>query len=100
MIDIDMEFERKLYEKLSVLRPIIKKGSIEILYRLNKEKKIKIGDFSRKYQMHSDTVKQASEALREMGLIIFEREGRKKNLILTEKGKTLIGKLDEFIQLL
>lgn len=98
MIDIDMEFERKLYEKLSVLKPIIKKGSIEILYRLNKEGKIKIGDFSRKYRMHSDTTKQASEVLHEIGLIIFEKEGRKKNLVLTEKGISIIRKLDEIIQ--
>ncbi len=93
MIDIDMDFEKKLFEKLSILRPIVKTGSIEMLYRLNKEGKIKIGDFSRKYRMHSDTAKQASEALHEIGLIIFEREGRKKFLVLTEKGKSIIRKL-------
>ena len=48
--------------------------------------------------MHSDTAKQASETLHEIGLIIFEREERKKFLVLTKKGKSIIRKLDEIIQ--
>jgi len=94
MIDIDMEFERELHEILSALEPITKAGVIEMLFRLQKEE-TKIGDFSRKYRMHSQTAKEASELLLERGIIKIRKDGRKKILILTNKGNDLVKKLSE-----
>ena len=85
MIDIDMEFEKELHEILSKLEPLTKAGVIEMLFRLRKEE-TKIGDFSRKYRMHSQTAKEASEILLENEFIIIRKEGRKKILTITKKG--------------
>jgi len=93
MIDIDVEFERQLYEKLQVLDPLAKAKVFEMLLRLNKEP-IKIGDFSQKYRMNSDTAKQASEILLQFELISMEEIGRKKILSLTDTGKELVKYLD------
>ena len=88
-----MEFEKELHEILTKLEPLTKAGVIEMLFRLRKEE-MKIGDFSRKYRMHSQTAKEASEILLEKGLINIRKEGRKKILSLTEKGKKVIDQLD------
>ncbi|MCE7744261.1 MAG: hypothetical protein GPJ52_03890 [Candidatus Heimdallarchaeota archaeon] len=93
MIDIDMEFEKELHEILRVLEPITKAGVIEMLFRLRKEE-TKIGDFSRKYRMHSQTAKEASEILLKRGIITMRKEGRRKILRLTEKGEKIINQLD------
>ena len=89
MIDIDMDFERELHEILTVLDPLNKAGVIEMLFRLRKEE-TKIGDFSRKYRMHSQTAKDASDILLERGMITIRKEGRKKILKLSEKGNLLV----------
>ncbi|MCE7743528.1 MAG: hypothetical protein GPJ52_00170 [Candidatus Heimdallarchaeota archaeon] len=94
MIDIDMEFERELHNILIKLEPLTKAGVIEMLFRLQKEE-TKIGDFSRKYRMHSQTAKEASIVLLDKGLISIRKEGRKKILSLTEKGLKLINTLEK-----
>lgn len=97
MIDIDMEFERELHEILSTLEPLTKAGVIEMLFRLRKEE-IKIGDFSRKYRMHSQTAKEASEILLLREIISIRKEGRKKILLLTVRGLKLVNMLENLVE--
>ena len=92
MIDIDMDFEKELHEILTVLDPLTKAGVIEMLFRLQKEE-IKIGDFSRKYRMHSQTAKEASEILLDYGLINIRKDGRKKILSISTKGRSIAEKM-------
>lgn len=94
-----MEFEKELHEILSKLEPLTKAGVIEMLFRLRKEE-TKIGDFSRKYRMHSQTAKEASEILFERGIISIRKEGRKKILSLSEKGPKLVSALEKIQEIL
>lgn len=93
-----MEFEKKLFEILKTLEPITKAGVIEMIFRLEKED-IKIGDFSRKYRMHSKTAKEASEILIDREIITLTKDGRKKILSLTVKGHEIPNKLRDLISL-
>ena len=87
-----MDFEKELHEILTVLDPLTKAGVIEMLFRLQKEE-IKIGDFSRKYRMHSQTAKEASEILLDYGLINIRKDGRKKILSISTKGRSIAEKM-------
>lgn len=89
-----MEFERELHEILTALELITKAGVIEMLFRLRKEE-TKIGDFLRKYRMHSQTAKEASEILLERVIITIRKEGRKKILSITDKGLKLVHSLEK-----
>jgi len=99
MIDIDVEFERKLYKKLRVLKPLTKAGVFEMLLRLNKES-TKIGDFARKYRMHTDTLYQAVKILQQFDLITVEKVSRMKILSITDLGKQVVKYLNEINSLL
>ncbi len=99
MIDIDIAYEKELHEKLKMLNPLAKAGVFEMLLRLNKEP-TKIGDFARKYRMHTDTLYQAVEILEDYNLIMIEKVGRMKILNITDLGKKVVRHLEEINSLL
>ncbi|MHA1304861.1 MAG: hypothetical protein ACTSPI_14280 [Candidatus Heimdallarchaeaceae archaeon] len=94
MIDIDVAFEKELFEKLQALTQLTKSGVIEMLYRIQKQPTM-ISDFSRKYRMHAKTAQNASEILIDLKLIEMTVEGRKKILSITEKGEQVISRLEQ-----
>ncbi len=99
MIDIDMEFEKELHQKLELLSPLKKAGIIEMLYRLAKEDTL-VSIFYRKYNMHPESVHNAVNLLVESDWIQIKKEGRKKILQLTEKGNHIVKKLDTIIEIM
>lgn len=96
MIDIDMEYEKELYDKLQSLKPLSKAGVIEILYRLAKEDTL-ISILYRKYNMHPESVHNAVKLLVELDWVHIKKEGRKKILQLTVKGIQTVKLLDAII---
>ena len=98
MIDIDMEYEKELYNKLQSLKPLSKAGVIEILYRLAKEDTL-ISILYRKYNMHPESVHNAVKLLEELDWIQIKKEGRKKILVLSDKGRKIVTNLDSILNI-